>query len=60
MLLLLVLEIMEVMVVLEELVVLEGHIVKRGIYFFQNIHGPQKPWLARFMGSVAVVDMATF
>ena len=63
MLLLLVLEKMEVMVVLvvlEEVVVVVEEIFKKRNLFFQNIHCPANPWLARALGFVAVGERATF
>ena len=42
--------VLEELMVLEELVVLVGHIFKRGIYFFQIIHGPTSHDLAGLWG----------
>ena len=39
------LEVLVVLMVLEVLVVLVGMILERGLYMFQNCHGPQSPSL---------------
>ena len=42
--------VLEELMVLEELVALVGHIFKRGIYFFQIIHGATSPGLSGLWG----------